>query len=212
VTDGSDTSLLTPESLGSDPLEAFSRWFAEAEAQSGMRYPNAMTLSTVDPNGDPDGRIVLLKGMDARGFHFYTNYTSSKGRALEANASASLMFYWDLQGRQVRVRGTVSRLPEAESDAYFASRPRESQIGAWASIQSAVIESGRDALDAQYVSAEARFNPEQTVPRPPHWGGFVLSPREIEFWQEVPFRLHDRFRFVRAPDSMAWLPPVRLSP
>lgn len=212
MTDGSDTSFLTPESLGSDPFEAFSLWFAEAEAQSGMRYPNAMTLSTVDPDGDPDGRIVLLKGLDARGFHFYTNYTSSKGRALEANASASLMFYWDLQGRQVRVRGAVSRLPEEESDAYFASRPRESQIGAWASTQSGVIEAARDALDAQYVSAEARFTAEQTVPRPPHWGGFVLSPREIEFWQEVPFRLHDRFRFFRAPDSIAWLPPVRLSP
>jgi pyridoxamine 5'-phosphate oxidase len=215
-TEGAETPTprqdLAPEAFGSDPFAAFARWMQEAEASSGMRYPNAMTLSTVTEDGTPDGRIVLLKGVDPRGFHFYTNYTSRKGRALSLNPRGALTFYWDLMGRQVRARGPVTRLPEAESDQYFESRPRDSRIGAWASVQSEVIESPRHALDARFEEASARFGPEGVVQRPPHWGGFVLSPIEIEFWQEVPYRLHDRFVFRREGPGDPWSLPVRLSP
>jgi pyridoxamine 5'-phosphate oxidase len=209
VTSPHAPTLLTAELLGSDPILTFNAWLAEAEMASGMRYPNAVTLSTVDAQGNPDGRIVLLKGTDARGFQFFTNYDSRKGAALTATPRAALTFYWDAQGRQIRARGAVVRLPESESDAYFASRPRASRIGAWASRQSEAIDS-RDALDAAYAEEEERFA-DLDVPRPPHWGGFVLSPTEVEFWQEVPFRLHDRFLFRKGEDG-TWAPPTRISP
>ncbi len=186
---------LTPEELGPDPLDAFRRWFAEANEASGMRYPNAVALATVDPEGHPDARIVLLKDADPRGFVFFTNYRSAKGRELEARPDATLLFYWDAMGRQVRVRGRVERLSPEESDHYFQGRPRPSRIGAWTSEQSAPIE-GRDALEARYREVEARFEGAE-IPRPPHWGGFLLRPREIEFWREGAWRLHDRIRYRR---------------
>jgi pyridoxamine 5'-phosphate oxidase len=186
---------LTPEALGPDPLAAFRRWLAEAEAASGMRYPNAVTLATVDAEGRPDARIVLLKDADPRGFVVFTNYRSAKGRELEAHPEAALVFYWDAMGRQVRVRGPVERLAPTESDAYFQSRPRASRIGAWTSEQSAPID-GREGLESRYREVQARHEGAE-VPRPPHWGGFLLRPREIEFWREGDWRLHDRIRFRR---------------
>jgi pyridoxamine 5'-phosphate oxidase len=193
--------LLTEETLGGDPILAFQRWLAEAGTTSGMTYPNAVALSTVDADGRPDGRIVLLKGADARGFTFFTNFASAKGRALEANPRAALTFYWDRLGRQVRARGGVERVPDAESDAYFASRPRVSRIGAWASEQSRPLSSRAD-LEARVAELEAR-HPGDEIPRPPHWGGFLLRPTEVEFWQEGPFRLHDRIRFRR--EGSGWV-------
>ncbi len=187
--------LLTEEVLGGDPILAFQRWLAEAGTTSGLTYANAATLSTVDPQGHPEGRIVLLKGADERGFIFFTNYDSAKGRALEAHPQAALTFYWDRLGRQVRVRGGVERVPASESDAYFASRPRVSRIGAWASEQSRSLAS-RTELEARVAELEDRY-PGEEIPRPPHWGGFLLRPREVEFWQEGPFRLHDRILFRR---------------
>lgn len=186
-------ATLTPERLGPDPLAAFSRWLDEAEAESGMNYPNAATLSTISEAGDPDGRIVLVKGVDQRGFRFFTNYHSAKGRALEARPQAALTFYWDGMGRQVRVRGDAERLAAEESDAYFASRPRGSRLSAWASSQSRPL-ADRDELLARYREVEERYEGRE-VPRPDHWGGFLLRPREVEFWQEAPYRMHDRLLY-----------------
>jgi pyridoxamine 5'-phosphate oxidase len=198
---------LSAETLGPDPLTAFKGWLSEVEERSELRNPNAAILSTVDPEGRPDGRTILLKGVDPRGFAFYTNYASPKGRDLEAHPVAALTFYWDSLGRQVRVRGRVERVPDEESDAYFASRPRVSRIGAWASDQSRELE-GREILDARVVELERRY-PGDEIPRPPHWGGYVLLPDEVEFWQEGPFRLHDRIRYRRA--DRGW-DAVRLFP
>jgi pyridoxamine 5'-phosphate oxidase len=192
---------LTPEALGPDPLDAFRRWFGEANEASGMRYPNAVTLATADAGGRPDARVVLLKDADPRGFVVFTNYHSAKGRELEASPEAALLFYWDAMGRQIRVRGRTERLPAEESDAYFQSRPRPSRVGAWASEQSAPIQ-GREALEARYRALEARFEGGE-IPRPPHWGGFLLRPREIEFWREGAWRLHDRIRFSRPEGALA---------
>lgn len=198
---------LTPEALGPDPLEAFARWLSEAETESRMSYPNAATLSTVRPDGVPDGRVVLLKAVDERGFQFFTNHESDKGRALEASPRAAFTFYWDGMGRQVRVRGRVARLPAAESDAYFRSRPRGSQIGAWASAQSRPL-SDRSSLEQRYREVEAEYEGRE-VPRPQHWGGYVLAPQEVEFWQEGRFRLHDRLLYRR--EGAGW-GVTRLSP
>jgi pyridoxamine 5'-phosphate oxidase len=182
-----------------DPFSLFGSWLAEAEA-SEPADPNAMALATVDEDGMPDVRTVLLKGFDEAGFVFYTNLDSRKGRQLRANPKAALLFYWKSLKRQVRLRGVVEPVSSAEADAYFASRPRLSRIGAWASRQSELLES-RLALEKAVAAATARFA-AGAVPRPPHWSGFRLTPVAIEFWREGAFRLHDRVLFRR--DGEAW--------
>jgi pyridoxamine 5'-phosphate oxidase len=199
-------ATLDERSVDRDPLAQFRRWLEEAEA-AGVPEPNAMTLATAAPDGTPSARIVLLRGVDERGFVFFTDYRSQKGRELERNPRASLVFFWHPLERQVRVDGTVGRVTPAESAAYFATRPRGSQLGAWGSEQSAVV-AERDALDRAVAEAEARFAGAE-VPCPPHWGGFRVEPRQIEFWQGRPSRLHDRIRFARA--AGAWT-IERLSP
>jgi pyridoxamine 5'-phosphate oxidase len=200
---------LTAKQLGADPIRAFSRWLSDATAKAGMTFPNAACLSTVRAGAWPDGRIVLVKGVDARGFVFFTNYRSAKGRALVENPKAALTFYWDELGRQVRVRGLVFEVDAFESDAYFKTRPRRSQAGAWASRQSEVLEKRCQEIEERYAGRD--------VPRPPHWGGFVLRPQEIEFWQGRDDRLHDRILFRRTdsavgdPAKARWLTD-RLSP
>lgn len=189
---------LTESDLLDDPIELFRRWFADAQAAQ-MPQPDAMTLATVAADGRPSARIVLLKGVDARGFQFFTNYESRKAGELAADPRAALAFVWIPMFRQVRVSGDVVRLDAAESDAYFATRPRGSQIGAWASQQSREL-ADREALEARVGELDERFAGGD-VPRPPHWGGYLLEPREIEFWQGRENRLHDRFLYARAADG-----------
>lgn len=215
--------------LNPDPLTQFQHWFAHATAaQAGSHWRkigialyklwhallghtpadvNAMTLATVDAQGRPSTRTVLLKGVDARGFIFFTNYDSRKGRELADNPNAALTFYWPELERQVCVAGRVSKLPREESEAYFKSRPRGSQLGAWASDQSSPVES-RAVLERNWRGFEAKFPGE--IPLPPHWGGFVLAPERIEFWQGRPSRLHDRFGYARQSDGFWRI--ERLSP
>jgi pyridoxamine 5'-phosphate oxidase len=175
-----------------DPIEIFKELFVRA-GQS-CSEPDAMVLSTVDADGQPSGRYVLLKGVDARGFVFYTNLESRKARALAANPVAALCFYWPSIDTQVRVEGPVERVSDLEADAYFATRPRESRVGAWASTQSAILDS-RAALDLRVAEAAARFEGGE-VARPPFWSGFRVRPRSIEFWTRDPARLHTRERFA----------------
>jgi len=181
-----------------DPFAVFAEWFKAAEAVE-PNDPNAMALATVDADGTPNVRTVLLKGYDANGFVFYTNYESAKGRELLANPKAALNFHWKSLGRQVRVRGAVVPVSAAEADAYFASRPRGSRIGAWASQQSRPLES-RFALEKAVAAYTAKFAIGE-IPRPGHWSGFRLAPREIEFWSAATFRLHDRVLFRRAGEG-----------
>jgi len=194
--------------LADDPFEQFRRWFDFA-TEVGLHEPEAMIVSSVGDDGMPSSRHVLLRGLD-HGFVFFTNYTSHKGRELEARPVAAICFPWNLLARQVRVEGTVERVTAAESDDYFTTRPRGSQIGAWASDQSEVLD-GRASLEARWAEAEARFDGVD-VPRPPHWGGFRVRPQRIEFWQGRPSRLHDRFRYSVDPSVDGGWRIERLSP
>ena len=184
--------------LDADPIRQFDAWYRMAR-RVRLPMPNAMVLSTVSPHGQPTGRVVLLKRADARGFVFYTNYESNKARDLAANPSAALTFYWQGLERQVRLSGTVEKVEDAESDAYFASRPRGSRLGAWASRQSQPVPD-RDALEAAFQAQKERHADEE-VPRPPFWGGYRLVPNRMEFWQGRAFRLHDRFLYERAENG-----------
>jgi pyridoxamine 5'-phosphate oxidase len=221
---------LRRKDLDADPIVQFQRWFDQVSgARASGRFHkflvrlykslhliggaelvdvNAMTLATVDQQGRPSARTVLLKGLDQRGFIFFTNYQSRKGRELESNPHAALVFYWPELERQVTVAGQVSKIDGTESDTYFHSRPRGSRIAAWASDQSQVVKD-RGELEAKWKTFEDRF-PGDDVPRPPHWGGYVLDPMRLEFWQGRPNRLHDRFRYTRS-EGRTWT-LERLSP
>jgi pyridoxamine 5'-phosphate oxidase len=181
-----------------EPFKLFEGWLAAAKAKE-PNDPNAMTLATVDANGLPDARMVLLKGLDERGFVFFTNTESDKGRELAAAPKAALLFHWKSLRRQVRVRGTVEPVTAAEADAYFATRARESQIGAWASDQSRELD-GPLALEKRVAEYGLKFG-LGPVPRPPHWSGYRVIPQSLEFWRDRPFRLHQRLQFVSAPSG-----------
>jgi pyridoxamine 5'-phosphate oxidase len=187
---------LIREDLADDPIEQLQRWYEQATEE--VPLAEAMALATVDSDGAPDARTVLLKGIAADGIRFHTNYESAKGRQLEADPRAAVILYWREQDRQVRVRGRVERLSAEESDAYFATRPPGGRYGAWASPQSQPIE--REELDRSFAEVEERFG--EDVPRPEHWGGYLLRPKSFEFWQGQEDRMHDRFAYT--PEGEAW--------
>jgi len=197
---------LDANTVARDPFEQFRVWLEHALHADGIVEPNAMSVATIGANGRPSSRVVLLRQWDARGFVFYTNYESRKGAELDANPFAALLFWWGGLERQIRVEGAVERVPEIESDAYFATRPRGHRLSAWASQQSAVVPD-RDTLHRAMADADARFADD--VPRPPFWGGYRVVPDRFEFWQGRPNRVHDRVAYER--DAVGWT-ISRLSP
>jgi pyridoxamine 5'-phosphate oxidase len=192
-----DMPPLRRSALASDPIQQFRDWYERAERDVPLAH--AMTLATVDAEGAPDARMVLLKGFGPDGFQFFTNLSSAKARQVEAFPRGALVLYWRELDRQVRARGPVERLPDLASDEYFATRPREAQIGAWASPQSEPL-AERAALDARVEEVEERFKGAE-IPRPPFWGGYTLRPEQIEFWQGQAARLHDRFLYTREAEG-----------
>lgn len=194
------SEAFTEDTLAADPMHQFAHWFRQIAAGGMVYEPNAMVVSTATPDGRPSSRTVLLKKYDARGFVFFTNYNSRKGRELDANPYVSLLFPWHPLARQVVVTGAAARIAREETVAYFRTRPHGSQLGAWASEQSAVIGSRQELID-RYEELAARYPEGERIPAPPQWGGFRVVPETIEFWQGHENRLHDRLRYVREGDG-----------
>jgi len=205
-----ETDVLREEQVGDDPIAFFGQWFEQAKEACGERSlePNMMTVATADADGWPDARIILLKGFDDAGFVWFTNYNSAKAKQLEANPRACLVLHWHRQEREVRIQGHVERINRADSEAYFQRRPRVSQIGAWVSEQSAVT--SLEDLEKRFAEIEQEYAGKD-VPCPPHWGGYLVRPITIEFWQGRPGRLHDRIRFRREAVDQPWV-RERLAP
>ena len=202
-----DKYTLEESQLEKTPIKLFEKWFQKAQQNDEIDEPNAMTISTLDNDGFPRGRVVLLKAFNASGFIFYTNYTSEKGKAIAQHSKVGLSFYWPSQQRQIHVQGKASKLSEEESEIYFQSRPRGSQLGAWVSPQSQVIEN-RKVLESSLQHLEKKFK-DQRIPKPKHWGGYLINPQVFEFWQGRPNRLHDRIRYFQVDSKWKY---ERLAP